>query len=74
MAHAKILKKFIESKGVKQSYIASKIGMKLATLNNLLNGRVALKTETLEEVCQAMGATPEDFFAFKLHETESKAE
>lgn len=72
MAHAKILKAFIKSRGVTQTFIANKLGMKLVTLNNLLNGRAALKTETLEAVCEAMNATPADFFAFKLHETESK--
>jgi transcriptional regulator with XRE-family HTH domain len=70
MAHAKILKAFIASKGISQRYIARKIHMKDGTLSNLLNGRSALKTETLEAVCAAMGTTPADFFAFKSYVTE----
>jgi DNA-binding Xre family transcriptional regulator len=45
--------------------------MNLVTLNNLLNGRVQLKTETLEAVCEAMNATPVDFFNFKLNKFKS---
>ena len=70
MAHAKILKAFIASKGVSQTFIANKIGMKNATLSNMLNGRATLKSETLEAVCSAMGVTPADFFAFKSYVTE----
>jgi transcriptional regulator with XRE-family HTH domain len=72
MAHAKILKAFIASKGISQRFIAHKIGMKDGTLSNLLNGRSTLKTETLEAVCAAMGTTPADFFAFKSYVTEKK--
>jgi transcriptional regulator with XRE-family HTH domain len=70
MAHAKILKAFIASKGVSQKFIANKIGMKDGTLSNMLNGRATLKSETLEAVCSAMGVTPADFFAFKSYVTE----
>jgi DNA-binding Xre family transcriptional regulator len=72
MAHAKTLKRFIESRGVQQTFIARQLNMNLTTLNNILNGRSALKAETLEQVCTAMGCSPADFFAFKLQETESK--
>lgn len=70
MAHAKILKAFIASKGISQRFIAKKIHMKDGTLSNLLNGRSALKTETLEQICDAIGAKPADFFAFKSYVTE----
>jgi transcriptional regulator with XRE-family HTH domain len=71
MEHAKILKAFIKSRGVTQTFIAHKLGMNLVTLNNLLNGRVQLKSETLEAVCEAMNATPADFFNFKLNKFKS---
>lgn len=73
MSYNRRLKAFIKSKGVTQTFIANKLGMKLVTFNNLLNDRAALKVETLEAVCRAMGAKPADFFTFKLHDTESGA-
>lgn len=71
MEHAKILKAFIKSRGVTQTFIAHKLGMNPVTFNNLLNGKVQLKSETLEAVCKAMNATPVDFFNFKLNNFKS---
>lgn len=73
MGHATALKRFIQSKGVQQTFLAKKLNMNLTTLNNILNGRVALKADLLEQTCIAMGCSPVDFFNFKLQETENKA-
>ena len=73
MEHAKILKAFLDSKGIRQSFVADRIHMNRATLSNILNGKACLKSEVLEAVCLAIGSTPADFFAFKLNEYESKA-
>lgn len=47
MSYNRRLKAFIKSKGITQTFIANKLGMKMVTFNNLLNDRAALKVETL---------------------------
>ena len=72
MAHEQRLKMFLASKGISQSFVARQTGMKISTLNGILNGHVSLKTSVLEDICNAIGATPADFFAFKCRDSKSE--
>jgi transcriptional regulator with XRE-family HTH domain len=65
MAHEQRLKAFIKARGISQTFIAQKIGMKPVTFNNILNGRGHLRTDVLEKVCNVIGAKPAEFFSFK---------
>jgi transcriptional regulator with XRE-family HTH domain len=71
MAHEQRLKAFLASKGITQTFVAKRTGMKISTLNGILNGHVSLKTSVLEDICNAIGVSPADFFAFKYQETKS---
>jgi transcriptional regulator with XRE-family HTH domain len=72
MAHEQRLKKFLASRGITQTFVARKTGMKISTLNGILNGHVSLKTSVLEDICNAIGAKPADFFAFKCLDSKSE--
>jgi len=52
---------YINNNGIKQRFIAKKIGMKFSTLNSKLNGKSKLTAEDIEHICWALGKSPSDF-------------
>ena len=58
---AQKIKKYIESNGLKQAYVADKTGIDIATLNAILNGRVRLTVDRLKLICEALNVKPEFF-------------
>lgn len=58
------VKKEIENKGLKQSYVAQKIGMNPKTFNGLLNGRKTFDVSYLIPICKAIGISPNELLGF----------
>jgi transcriptional regulator with XRE-family HTH domain len=66
---AERLKRYIEVTGRKQSAVAESVGMPTKTFNAVLNGRAALKAETLMKALDFMGVSADYFFTFEFPET-----
>ena len=66
MSTGRRLKIFLQDKGIKQTKVAEKIGMKVTAFNAILNGHASLKADTLEAVCHAIGVAPSDFFTHEF--------
>lgn len=49
-----ILKQLIQSKGMKQKWLAQKIGVSEVTLSNWVNGKAVPKKEHLEKLCEIL--------------------
>lgn len=45
------LKKYLQEKGISQTFIAVKTGINVKTLNAIINGHTALKADLLIEIC-----------------------
>ncbi|WP_196606795.1 helix-turn-helix domain-containing protein [Pectinatus frisingensis] len=61
------LKKYIEEKGVSQTSISAKTGIKVKTLNAILNRHAALKVTSLIDICEkGLDTKPENFFMHKF--------
>ena len=58
------VKQEIENKGLKQSYVAQKIGMNPKTFNGLLNGRKTFDVNYLVPICKAIGLSPNELLGF----------
>jgi transcriptional regulator with XRE-family HTH domain len=52
---------YINENGIKQSFIASKIGMDDSALNARLKGRSKLTADDIEHICWALNKSPSDF-------------
>jgi transcriptional regulator with XRE-family HTH domain len=50
------------SKGIKQSYVAERIGVSKASYCHFENGRRSLKADQLKVLADALGVKPQDFF------------
>ena len=72
MASGMRLKKFLASKGVKQTAVAEAIGMKKTAFNAIVNGHATLRVDTLEKVCAFLGVPPANFFKYEVRENEIK--
>lgn len=68
MSTGKRLKLFLKEKGISQTSVAERIGMKMTAFNAILNGHAHLKADTLEQVCQVIGVSPGVFFAHNFQE------
>ncbi len=49
-----ILKQLIQSKGMKQKWLAQKIGVSEVTLSNWVNGKAVPKEKHLEKLCEIL--------------------
>ena len=52
------LKKYIDEKGIKQTYISEKTKIPANTLNMILNGKRKLEVEEFEIICLALEIKP----------------
>ena len=50
--------KLLEKKGIKQIYLAEKIGMNASTLNGKLQKRFGFSPEEIESICGVLNCTP----------------
>lgn len=55
------IKQYLYENGIKQSYLAKKIGMSAPTLSALLNGKRSFEIEEYVSICNAL-ELPFDFF------------
>lgn len=73
MKAATNVKKIIESRGLKQSYIAEKVGLNPKTFNALLNGRKTFDVSFVVPICRALDITPNQLLGFETSDTEFKS-
>lgn len=55
------IKKFMEERGIKQSFLKKHLGMTASTVNALLNGNRGISAEEYFKICDALGV-PLDYF------------
>ena len=56
---------YLENRGIKQSFVADKIGMSMSTFNAIMCGTRKLYAEDLRAVCYALQVSPEEFIEHK---------
>lgn len=61
MSIEKNLKEYIESHGLKQTFIADKAGIDIKILNAILNERTKLTAERLKIISDVLGVNPNIF-------------
>lgn len=61
MTPAERIKDYLESNGIKQTFLANKIDMHPNTLNAKLNGHVRILADDIEKICGALGISPNAF-------------
>lgn len=52
---------YLKGNGIKQNFIAKKIGVKENTLSSILKGQTKLSIERLELICGVLEKEPNDF-------------
>lgn len=52
---------YINNNGIKQNFIALKIGMDNSALSARLQGKTKLTAEDIEHICWALNKSPSDF-------------
>lgn len=55
------IKAYMDSRGIKQSFLAEKTGMGLPVVNAILNGNRKIETTEYFEICKALDV-PLDYF------------
>lgn len=55
------IKKFMEERGIKQSFLKKQLGMKASTVNALLNGNRGISAEEYFKICDAL-KVPLEYF------------
>lgn len=61
MIACEVIKKIIESKGIKQSFIADKVGMPRELLRRSIEGKRVLKADEFIKICAVLGIDLELF-------------
>lgn len=69
MSASSNVKKIIESRGLKQNYVAQQIGLHPKTFNALLNGRKTFDVVYVVPICNALGITPNQLLGFEPSNT-----
>lgn len=62
---AEKLRNMIESRGLKQKFIAEKIGVSETALSAMLNGNQKIDVDTFFAIANVLQMTPDEVFAFK---------
>ena len=62
---AERLKKAIEANGLKQKFIAEKVGISEATLSAMLNGNQKIDVETFFAIATVLRMTPDEIYEFR---------
>ena len=57
------IRKIIQSKGVKQRYIAERAGFDEKTFSNMVNGRKTIRAEYIPLIADALDVSVNDLFA-----------
>ncbi|MCD7733003.1 MAG: helix-turn-helix domain-containing protein [Oscillospiraceae bacterium] len=65
------IKKFMEERGIKQSFLKEQLGMKASTVNALLNGDRKISAEEYFKICNAL-KVPLDYFKSDLTDDNTK--
>ena len=60
-----MIQKTIKEKGVKQNYIAEKIGVSNAALSALLNGKRKITAQEFYNISCVLGVTPNELYGIK---------
>lgn len=55
------IKKYMDNKGIKQTFLAEKTGMSLQAINTILNGNRKIEAKEYYDICNALDK-PLDFF------------
>lgn len=55
------IKKYMDNKGIKQTFLAEKTGMSLQAINTILNGNRKIEATEYYDICNALDK-PLDFF------------
>lgn len=58
---AKRINEYLKENGIKQTWLAEKVGVPITTFNGIINGRVAMKADMFIKICVALGEPPERF-------------
>jgi DNA-binding Xre family transcriptional regulator len=58
---AESINKYLKDRGIKQSWLAEKVGLPVTTLNGIINGKVQMKADLFIQICQALEVQPETF-------------
>lgn len=66
------LKSIIKSNGLKQKYVAEKIGFTPQNFSNMLNGRKRFEIENVINICNTLGITPNELFGFNDNQSTAK--
>lgn len=61
---AEKLRNMIESRGLKQKFIAEKIGVSETALSAMLNGNQKIDVDTFFAIANVLQMTPDEVFAF----------
>lgn len=59
------LREAINARGLKQKYIAEKIGISETALSAMLNGNQKIDIETFFAIATVLQMTPDEIFSFK---------
>lgn len=52
---------YLRNNGIKQSWLAEKLGIPITTLSGAMTGRVHMKAETFMQICEILRVPPETF-------------
>ena len=56
-----LIKEYMRNNGIKQSYVADKIGMSPQTLGQVLNGNRKIEAKEFFDLCEAIGVDAAEF-------------
>lgn len=59
------VRKYIEERGIRQSFVAEKCSMSATTFNAMLNGHRKMYAEDLRAICYALEVSPEQFVEYQ---------
>lgn len=55
-----MLKEILKFKGIKQNYLAQRIGVSVVTMSNWVNGKAAPSTKNLEKLSEVLDVSEKD--------------
>lgn len=58
----------IEARGIKQKFIADKLGISESALSAMLKGRQKIDIDTFFGICSLLQMTPDEIYAFRRDE------
>lgn len=59
---------YLDDNGIKQTVLARKTGIRMVTLNAILNGKRTMYADDLRAICNALRVSPEVFIEWKPEE------